>query len=400
MEENNKFLALNEINEYIMANNLNKSEIIDFLSIIIDETRDNNLRAAYISLFDKLNVNDKKVFLFLEHLLISDESPIVRGASAKIMIKRYPDEMVLPLIYAIQKDKSFNVLNVIHQVILRADFKSKNILIEEFNKRVNKIASNFNIVPQEALFLMHMGFNEILYKDTLSSDNFNITYGNNNMMCAIRKKHIRAISISSWKHENLPKSIANLSRLTYLNLSCNDLSLLPKSMESLSRLRYLDLGWNNFIKIPSFLENFNSSKYLRLDLDHNEIEKIPKWIRKLRNIKYLNLKNNKIRKIPNSIGLLKSLEVLDLRENEIEIIPNSIGLLSSLKELLLSGNRIRKIPKTLSLLKSLEVLDLGSNYIEKVPKELKKLNSLRSLNLKNNKISNSSDSIITSTHRK
>ncbi|MFX0071905.1 MAG: leucine-rich repeat domain-containing protein [Candidatus Hermodarchaeota archaeon] len=392
MAKISKFLSPKELAEYYIANNLNKLEVINLLFSIIEECGDGKIRAEYIKLFDDLHLHNKKVFQFLEHLLISDENSVVRATSAKLIMRKYPNEMLLPIKWTIQKDKSFLVLTMINKHLSNVNNEVDDVLIKELSARVQKIADNYGLVQQEALFLMDIGFDEVLYKDTRTSNRFNIIYGNNNIMCAVRNGYIRALSISSWTPESLPKSIGNLSKLRYLNLSCNDLTLLPESMESLSRLRYLDLGWNEFTTIPNFLAKVNSIRYLRLDLDHNEIETIPKFVKKLKQLKYLNLKSNKIKKIPISIGLLKNLEVLDLRENEIETIPYSIGLLTSLKELLLSHNKIISLPNTITQLKSLEVLDLAYNNINDFPKEIYKLKNLRSLNLKNNNITDATNS--------
>ena len=380
-----KTLTPNQILDYLNKNNINKSEAINILFSLIEECNTGEMRAKFVEIFEKMDLKSKKSFNFIENLLISDETPEVRIAAAKVLINIFPANILNPLKWVIQNDNSVVVLRLLNKFIQNLNDPYNSTLRRELLKRYEEIASNYGVILKEAEFLMDMGLNQSFYKDSPSNSLRNVIYGDN-IIAIIKKKHIRAISISSWRPASLPETINNLEKLKYLNLSCNELKILPKSMDLLTRLNYLDLGWNNFTSIPSFFAKVKIVKNLRLDLNHNEIKSIPDWINKLKSLNYLNLRDNKIQSIPNSIGYLKNLQYLDLRENQIQHIPDSIGLINSLRILWLNNNKIKSIPNSIGYLKFLKVLDLGNNEIQEIPESLCMLKSLEYLNLKNNQI--------------
>ncbi|TFG28935.1 MAG: hypothetical protein EU532_04180 [Promethearchaeota archaeon] len=372
---------------------MSKSEASNLLFSLIDECNSGKLRADYVEIFDKMVLKSKKVFKFIENLLISDEDEEVRIIAARVMINIFPENILTPLNWMIHNDNSVIVLRLIHKFIKNLDNPYSSLLNEEIKERYIEIASNYGVILKEAEFLMDIGLNYDYHKESYSNPSRCVIFGNN-IITVIKNNHIRALSLSNWKPGTIPSSICNLEKLKYLNLSCNELNILPKSMDMLSRLNYLDLGWNNFTTIPSFLAKVNSVKNLRLDIAHNEIKSIPKWIKELKSLNYLNLRDNQIQSIPDSIGSLKNLEYLDLRENMLQSIPESIGSLNSLRVLWLNSNRITHLPSSIGYLKLLKILDLGNNHLHILPESISMLESLEYLNLKKNQILKIPDSII------
>ena len=91
--------------------------------------------------------------------------------------------------------------------------------------------------------------------------------------------------------------------------------------------------------------------------------------------------------IPAELGDLSGLEVLDLSGNDLDgSIPSELGDLSSLEVLDLSGNDLDgNMPSELGSLSSLERLDLGHNSLDNnIPSELGNLSSLIYLALDHN----------------
>ncbi|KAI8393847.1 uncharacterized protein BYT42DRAFT_596508 [Radiomyces spectabilis] len=97
--------------------------------------------------------------------------------------------------------------------------------------------------------------------------------------------------------------IACLSRLTYLDLSHNQLETLPPTIKQLKRLRHLDLS-------------------------HNRIRHIPESLQALTKLTDLNLSNNPIDYVPSSIARLIGLITLDLSYTKIEGVPAELMQLS------------------------------------------------------------------------
>ena len=387
-----KNITAKELEELVLEKNMSKSEAVNVLSSLIEGSNSGEIRAKYLRMFEKLSLSNKGVFTFIEHLLISDESHIVRATAAEVIINLFPEDGVVPLKWIIQNENSSHVLLTIQNLIKNTKNPYCEVLKKEYSKKLEAISVNLGVIPKEIEFLLEIGINPNAFRNGDLLSKRHVIYGDN-LIVIIKDEQVRAISLSNWKPESLPESINNLEKLKYLNLSCNELKILPTSIDELSQLKFLDLGWNKFQSIPGFLAKVKSVKNFRLDLDHNEIKSIPHWIDNLEALHYLNLRGNQIKVIPDSIGNLKSLEYLDLRENAIEFIPESIGLNRSLKVLWLSNNKINHIPDSIGSLKLLEVLDLENNYILKIPETLSKLKSLFYLNVKNNQIKQIPESI-------
>ncbi len=118
---------------------------------------------------------------------------------------------------------------------------------------------------------------------------------------------------------SIASDIANLSKLTHLNLAYNSIeNQIPISICELTSLRSLML----------YNTNLSGS--------------IPSDIGKLVNLQYLHLNNNKFSgEIPASITNLTSLEILSMRNNMLSgSLPLNIGNLSNIKELDIRYNKL------------------------------------------------------------
>lgn len=384
-----ELLTPEKIYDYVKSKNMSKSEAIEILGSLIESSERDKMRVEYIKLFEKLALNGINAFKILENTLLSDESPLVRAITTKIILCNFQEEGLNPLKWLIENESSSLVLKIFRDFLNNnKDFK---ILRNAFNNRLEKIASIYGIVREEASFFLD-------FKTNINNSKKYRLYSvgdlieDDNAICVIDKtKHVKSLSFSL--RNSLSESIGLLSKLKALDLSFNKLKDLPNSFRALSRLKSLDLSWNNFASLPDILCNLNSSKLIRLKANHNEINNIPEWLQKFKRLKRLDLRHNNIRHVPDSINSLKSLEYLDLSENKIDEFPKSICALNSLKTLNLSFNKIKKIPPSIIALTSLKTLWLNNNDIQEVPGSIGFLILLEKLNLKNNSIRELPDSI-------
>ena len=90
------------MDELIYRNNMSKSEAINVLTSLIEGSNPGEVRAKYLNMFEKLSLKNKKVFMFIEHLLVSDESQVVRATAAEVIMKLFPEDSVIPLKWMIQ----------------------------------------------------------------------------------------------------------------------------------------------------------------------------------------------------------------------------------------------------------------------------------------------------------
>jgi Leucine-rich repeat (LRR) protein len=101
--------------------------------------------------------------------------------------------------------------------------------------------------------------------------------------------------------------------------------------------RTLDLSGKGLTKAPEYI--FSRTDLEELDLSHNALTgALPAEVRRLSELKVLDLSNNNFTGVPAEIGQLKNLEILDLSHNALTGLPYELGNLAKLRVLDISGN--------------------------------------------------------------
>lgn len=99
----------------------------------------------------------------------------------------------------------------------------------------------------------------------------------------------------------------------------------------------LDLSERGLTKVPVYV--FDRTDLESLDLSNNNLDgSLPAEVRKLSNLKVLDLSGNKFTGLPAEVGQLSQLEKLNLANNLLTGLPHELGNLQNLQELNLSGN--------------------------------------------------------------
>lgn len=144
-----------------------------------------------------------------------------------------------------------------------------------------------------------------------------------------------------------------------------------------------------------------------LELVESSIHKLPRWLRKLSNLKTIHIYNihpgrpivlaknpviTKLRirgvgpgNVPRNFARLRSLDTLDLQGNNLSEFPD-LGRNQKLQQLLLTDNNLTLDHFKTSPLPSLKHLSLQKNKIKRVPGELAKFTHLKKLVLNYNEI--------------
>tara|TARA_B110000305_G_scaffold109737_1_gene123573 strand:+ start:416 stop:1513 length:1098 start_codon:yes stop_codon:yes gene_type:complete len=128
--------------------------------------------------------------------------------------------------------------------------------------------------------------------------------------------------------------------------------------------RPIDGQAKKLLKVPDELKEFiPMASYI--DLSDNDISDLPEWMDGHK-IKGLYLSNNKLSVFPKWIKKLRSLRVLNLNNNQISQIPETEFLkgYNHLETLILSGNKLTSIGFFVFNLRNLETIDLSFNQIE------------------------------------
>ncbi|XP_019357122.1 PREDICTED: volume-regulated anion channel subunit LRRC8B [Gavialis gangeticus] len=168
----------------------------------------------------------------------------------------------------------------------------------------------------------------------------------------------------------------------------NNLSRIPQVVtDHLPSLQNLSI--NNEGNKLIVLNNLKKLVNLRtLELICCDLERIPHSIFTLNNLRELDLRENNLRTVEEIISFqhLKNLSCLKLWHNTISYVPAQIGALSNLEQLYLNYNNIKSVPLQLFLCKKLYYLDLSYNKLTSIPEEIKYLTNLQYFALTKNHI--------------
>ncbi|XVE78317.1 hypothetical protein DITRI_Ditri13aG0135000 [Diplodiscus trichospermus] len=206
--------------------------------------------------------------------------------------------------------------------------------------------------------------------------------------------HLKKLNLSdnNFNGSKIPSAIANLSRLSHLDLSSSSFSgQIPSQVLKLSKLVIIRLSWNQLeLRSPglrSLAEKLTNLKELHLSRV-NMSSSVPQSLGNLSSLISLDMEDCNLHgEVPATIFQLPNLQVLDLRDNPyvtgkfqefnrsslIEVLivantsfsgllPSSIGELTTLKHIDLSDNNFSgQIPSSLANLTELTYLSLSLN---------------------------------------
>ena len=292
------------------------------------------------------------------------------------------------------------------------------------------------------------------------------TFGSSDYLWALRGKispsifeltHLNYLDLSfiNFTGNDIPSSIATLTKLKHLNLSFTFVSgEIPSQISNLSNLQYLDLSYNfglsaknlgglsrlfllrelslshsNLSKAKDWLQVVNSFPHLTnlqlavcdlpdivspslslvnssknlvfLDLCCNKFSSsVYQWLFNFSNsLQYLELSLNQIKSsIPEAFRNMTSLAYLDLSHNQLEgFIPEAVGkYMIALEYLDLSNNTLQgEIPKSIWNLPKLYAINVELNNLSgQLPESIGQLSQLESLGI----LGNSLEGVISEAH--
>ncbi|CCF60170.1 hypothetical protein KAFR_0J01020 [Kazachstania africana CBS 2517] len=180
------------------------------------------------------------------------------------------------------------------------------------------------------------------------------------------------------KIQSLPESINQLVKLAKINLSHNKLTTIT-SLVSMKSLRTLNLRHNRITSMKTDASNLQNlfltdnrisrfedtlPKLRALEIQENPITSISFKEFYPMNMTSLSLNKAQLSSIPGELFTnLTRLEKLELNENNLSRLPPEISLLSKLIYLSVARNKLECFPPNFSQLTSLKSLDLHSNNI-------------------------------------
>ncbi|MCF2947302.1 leucine-rich repeat-containing serine/threonine-protein kinase [Paraglaciecola aquimarina] len=147
-----------------------------------------------------------------------------------------------------------------------------------------------------------------------------------------------------------------------------ELTELPIEILSLAdSLEILDLSNNKLSNLPKELAQLTKLKIIFAS--NNQFETLPEVLGECKNLEMVGFKNNQIKQVPAN-SLPHKLRWLILTDNEIQTLPVSLGERPRLQKLALAGNQLTELPQSMAKLENLELVRISANQLTKCPDQL------------------------------
>jgi len=105
LEHMSNGLTVAKIYHYVDSKKLNKREAIKLLESFLENSKDEEVRKNCILAFKPLELKSDEAYEVLENILLSDENPIIRSTTAKIIEYNFPTKSKSVLKWARDHDK-------------------------------------------------------------------------------------------------------------------------------------------------------------------------------------------------------------------------------------------------------------------------------------------------------
>lgn len=172
-------------------------------------------------------------------------------------------------------------------------------------------------------------------------------------------KNLEVLSIEDNAITELPRSIEDLIKLKEINASINDFKndTIMDNISYLPNLQVLNCSCN-MIEHLEFDPGMTKLRFL--DISCNEMDFIDESIQYLTNLEELDISNNRISFLTGSIGKLSKLTKLNCSHNRLEYLPESLQNLTLLKEFKCEEKRLEissNVKNFLSTVKTVKLDD-------------------------------------------
>ncbi|XP_012614634.1 leucine-rich repeat and calponin homology domain-containing protein 4 isoform X3 [Microcebus murinus] len=177
---------------------------------------------------------------------------------------------------------------------------------------------------------------------------------------------ITQADLSRNRFPEVPEAACQLVSLEGLSLYHNCLRCLNPALGNLTALTYLNLSRNQLSSLPPYICQLP----LRvLIVSNNKLGALPPDISALGSLRQLDVSSNELQSLPSELCSLSSLRDLNVRRNQLSTLPDELGDLP-LVRLDFSCNRVSRIPVSFCRLRHLQVILLDSNPLQSPPAQI------------------------------
>ncbi|XP_014652601.1 PREDICTED: leucine-rich repeat and calponin homology domain-containing protein 4 isoform X1 [Ceratotherium simum simum] len=177
---------------------------------------------------------------------------------------------------------------------------------------------------------------------------------------------ITQADLSRNRFPEVPEAACQLVSLEGLSLYHNCLRCLNPALGNLTALTYLNLSRNQLSSLPPYICQLP----LRvLIVSNNRLGALPPDVSALGSLRQLDVSSNELQSLPTELCSLPSLRDLNVRRNQLSTLPDELGDLP-LVRLDFSCNRVSCIPVSFCRLRHLQVILLDSNPLQSPPAQI------------------------------
>ncbi|XP_065781002.1 leucine-rich repeat and calponin homology domain-containing protein 4 isoform X2 [Muntiacus reevesi] len=177
---------------------------------------------------------------------------------------------------------------------------------------------------------------------------------------------ITQADLSRNRFPEVPEAACQLVSLEGLSLYHNCLRCLNPALGNLTALTYLNLSRNQLSSLPPYICQLP----LRvLIVSNNKLGALPPDISALGSLRQLDVSSNELQALPAELCSLPTLRDLNVRRNQLSTLPDELGDLP-LVRLDFSCNRVSRIPVSFCRLRHLQIILLDSNPLQSPPAQI------------------------------
>lgn len=186
--------------------------------------------------------------------------------------------------------------------------------------------------------------------------------------------------------KSMKEALRNPEKIYELTLRSTRTNYISPNIKKLVNLRILDISGSKVTSIPKEIEFCRNLKSIIANA--SQLKEIPTTIGKLKKLRVINFGYCKLRNIPKEIGELKNLWSLHLGSNKLDELPGTISNLKNLTFFSIDDNQFKKFPICILGLESVGNLWMHENQITEIPKEISLLKRMSHFLVDAHKISN------------
>jgi len=145
-------LTPSKIYENYRGNVLCKTETVDLLISLFENTDDDIIRRECLEILNKLDFNYKRIFKIIEDIFISEPNESLRFSAAKIIRSKFLKKSVSPFLWALQHESSYNCLITIIKSLEEINDDRIATSLKEKIEKIYTESIYTNLIPIEDFF--------------------------------------------------------------------------------------------------------------------------------------------------------------------------------------------------------------------------------------------------------